>query len=142
MFEISQKIPPEKAKYMNAVVLAYLGDAVHCLYVREKLAFSSQAKSGVLNKTAASLICATAQAQAADKLLPLLTKEESDIFRRAKNAKKPTKAKNTSRVEYSKSTGFEALIGYLYVTGQENRLNELLAVLYEKGEEDDRKHFI
>ena len=133
MFKLSDKLSKEKANAINPVVLAFVGDAVYSLYVREKLAFSSQAKSGVLNKTAASLICATAQAHAADRLLPLLTKEESDIFRRAKNAKKPTKAKNTSRAEYSKSTGFEALIGYLYVTGQENRLNELLAVLYEKG---------
>lgn len=134
MFEISQKIPPEKAKHMNMVVLAYLGDAVHCLYVREKLAFSHTAKSGVLNKQASKMICATAQAQASDLLFPLLNEDEQSIFRRAKNAKKPTKAKNVSHLEYAKSTGFEAVIGYLYVIGREDRLNELLHALYEKGE--------
>ena len=59
-------------------------------------------------------------------ILPLLTKEENDIFRRAKNAKKPTKAKHASVAEYNIATGFEAILGYLYLIGQNERLNFLL----------------
>ena len=134
MFDISQKISAEKAKLMNPVVLAYLGDAVHSLYVREKLAFFSDAKSGTLNKKEATLVCARAQAKYANVILPLLNEQEQDIFRRAKNAKKVSKAKNSTPADYCKSTAFEAVIGYLYVTGQVERMNELLN-LAEKGEE-------
>lgn len=134
MFDISQKITTTQANLMNPVVLAYLGDAVHSLYVREKLAFSSDAKSGVLNKKEALIVCAPAQAKAVSLILPLLTKEEESIYRRAKNSKKPSKAKNSTPADYSKSTGFEAVIGYLYITGQIQRVNELLAKVYEEGE--------
>ena len=136
MFDISQKITTEKAKLMNPVVLAYLGDAVHSLYVREKLAFNSDAKSGTLNKREAKLVNAGAQAELAEKVLPLLSEEELAIYKRAKNAKKVSKAKNSSPSDYCKSTGFEAVIGYLYVTGQEQRVNELLS-LADKGEQND-----
>ena len=136
LFDISQKITTTQAKLMNPVVLAYLGDAVHSLYVREKLAFFSDAKSGALNKIEAKTVCAGAQAKLMDKILPLLTDEEINIFRRAKNSKKISKAKNQSPQNYSKSTGFEAVIGYLYVTGQVTRMNELLALSdADKGEE-------
>ncbi len=137
MFDISQKISVEKAKLMNPVVLAYLGDAVHSLYVREKLAFHSDAKSGTLNKKESKLVCASAQARNAAIILPILTEEESDIYRRAKNSKKVSKAKNSSPTDYCKSTGYEAVIGYLYVTGQVERTNYLLSLTDEKGEEND-----
>lgn len=135
LFDIGQKISITQAKLMNPVVLAYLGDAVHSLYVREKLAFNSDAKSGELNKREAKLVCAGAQADLVGRILPLLTDEESDIYRRAKNSKKISKAKNQSPANYSKSTGFEAVIGYLYVTGQVQRMNELLNLSDSKGEE-------
>ena len=111
---------------MNPVVLAYIGDCVHTLYVRQKLAFSSDAKSGELNKREAKIVCATAQASALNNILPLLTEEEHAIFRRARNSKKNSRAKTASLTEYAKSTGFEAVMGYLYVTGQTERINELL----------------
>ena len=111
---------------MNPVVLAYMGDCVHTLYVRQKLAFSSDAKSGELNKREAKIVCATAQAHALNNILPLLTEEEHAIFRRARNSKKNSRAKTATLTEYAKSTGFEAVIGYLYVTNQTDRLNELL----------------
>lgn len=134
MFDISQKITTTQAKLMNPVVLAYIGDAVHSLYVREKLAFNSDAKSGALNKKEAKLVCANAQASLMSVILPRLTEEEEAIYRRAKNSKKISKAKNSTAGDYSKSTGFEAVIGYLYVTDQEQRMNELLS-LSEKGEQ-------
>lgn len=137
LFDISQKITEEKARLMSPVVLAYLGDAVYSLYVREKLAFFSDAKSGALNKKAAQTVSAGEQAKLITAILPLLTDEEQSIYRRAKNAKKISKAKNQSPTDYSKSTGFEALIGYLYVTGQEARMNYLLGYTENKGENND-----
>jgi ribonuclease-3 family protein len=137
LFDISQKITEEKARLMSPVVLAYLGDAVYSLYVREKLAFFSDAKSGALNKKAAQTVSAGEQAKLITAILPLLTEEEQSIYRRAKNAKKISKAKNQSPTDYSKSTGFEALIGYLYVTGQEARMNYLLGYTENKGENND-----
>ena len=137
LFDISQKITEEKARLMSPVVLAYLGDAVYSLYVREKLAFFSDAKSGALNKKAAQTVSAGEQAKLVTAILPLLTEEEQAIYRRAKNAKKISKAKNQAPTDYSKSTGFEALIGYLYVTGQEARMNYLLGYTENKGENND-----
>lgn len=111
---------------MNPVVLAYLGDGVHSLYVREKLAFFSDAKSGELNKREAKIVCASAQANALNNIIDILTENEQAIFKRARNSKKPSRAKNSTVGDYAKSTGFEAVIGYLYVTGQLERLNYLL----------------
>lgn len=126
MFDINGKITVGQATLMNPVVLAYIGDAVHCLYVREKLAFSTDKKSGELNKQEAKKVCATAQARAAESLLNEFTEEESAIYRRARNSKKGSKAKNATAGDYVKSTGLEAVIGYLYITNQVQRLNEIL----------------
>lgn len=117
---------------MNPVVLAYLGDAVHALYIREKLAFFSDSKSGTLHKKEAKLVCASMQARYVSIILPLLSEEELAIFKRAKNSKKVSKAKNSTPSDYCKSTGFEAVIGYLYVTGEVQRMNYLLSLTDEE----------
>ena len=126
MFNLNATVEKNKAKNMNPVVLAYIGDAVFSLYTREKLTFYSDLKVNDLHRLASSEVRASSQAEFADILMPVLTEEESDIFRRARNAKKTTKAKNATVAEYNKSTGFEALLGYLYITGQHDRLNYLL----------------
>lgn len=109
MFDISQKITIERATQMNPVVLAYIGDGVHTLYVREKLAFSSDKKSGELNKEESKIVCAKCQSKKILALIPFLTEEELAIFKRARNSKKGSKAKNSSVGDYAKSTGFEAV---------------------------------
>lgn len=126
MFNLDATVEKNKAKHMNPVVLAYIGDAVYSLYTREKLTFYSDLKVNDLHKLASSEVRASSQAEFADILMPILTEEETDIFRRARNAKKTTKAKNATVAEYNKSTGFEALLGYLYITGEHERLNYLL----------------
>ena len=128
MFDIEQKLPKMQARFMNPVVLAYIGDGVHTLYVREKLAFSSDVKSNVLQKKESKLVCATAQARAINGLLTELNEEEVAIYKRARNAKKGSKAKNSTAGDYVKSTGFEAVVGYLYITGQIERLNYILSL--------------
>ena len=116
-----------EAAQISGVTLAFLGDTVYSLYVRERLALEVGGKSSELQKIAAKIVSATGQSAFLDKLLPLLTEEETDVFRRAKNAKNSAKSKSASRLEYNRSTGFEAVLGYLYLIGAEERIKELLS---------------
>ncbi len=129
MFGFGDSMDVVHVKNMNAVVLAYVGDAVYTLYVRKKLALSSDGKAAELERRATDLVRAESQARLIATLLPHLTEEEEGVYRRARNAKKNTRAKHATVGEYSMSTGFEALVGFLYLTGRTERLNELL----EKG---------
>ena len=123
----------QKALNTNPIVLAFVGDAVFSLFVREKLTFEKDCKAGALNKLSVEQVNATAQAEFVKEITPLLTEEELGVFKRARNAKKGTKAKHASVVEYNASTGFEALLGFLYLTGQNDRLNFIL----NKGNTDE-----
>ena len=116
-----------EATQLSPLTLAFIGDAVYTLYVRERLVFQKDEKGNELNKKTSAVVKATAQSEFVLKIMPLLTPEESAIFRRGRNAKKNTKAKSASVTEYNNSTGFEALIGYLYVTGNLERINYLLS---------------
>lgn len=133
VFNLDQKLNKLQAINLNPVVLAFVGDAVYSLYVREKLVLTSDAKTGELNKLAVSMVKATAQAELITKLIPFLTEEEISVFKRARNSKKPTKAKSATICEYNLSTGFEAVIGYLYLIGETDRINFLL----NKGNENE-----
>lgn len=115
----------DRAKQMNPVVLAFVGDAVYTLYVRQQLALFAGYKTGELNRRASEIVSAHGQSETLERVLPLLTEEEAEIYRRGRNAKKPTKSKNASVGEYVRSTGFEALIGYLYLIGNHERIVEL-----------------
>ena len=119
-------LPAEKVRNINPVVLAFVGDAVYTLFVREKLVANGDFKTGSLNGMAAKVVCATAQAKRAERISTFFTTAENDVFRRARNAKKGTRAKNASVADYNASTGFEAVLGYLYLIGDYERLNELL----------------
>lgn len=127
MFNLGDVISSAQAKRINPIVLAFVGDAVYSLFVRTKLVFSHDCKTGELNKLATKEVNAGAQAEFITKILPLLTEEEISFYKSARNAKKTTRAKHASVVDYNMSTGFEALLGYLYLTGQYDRLNFLLA---------------
>ncbi|MBO4962203.1 MAG: Mini-ribonuclease 3 [Clostridia bacterium] len=126
MFNFEEPISIEKATNMSPIVLAFIGDAVYSLYVREKNAFTTDYKTGVLNDKTSLKVCAKAQAELADLVVDILSEEELAIYKRARNAKKPSKSKSCSVVEYNKSTGIEAVVGYLYITGQRQRINQLL----------------
>ena len=117
---------PAKAKALNSLVLAFVGDAVHTLYVREKLVHVSDAKAGVLHKEVTAYVKASAQAKLAEQWQDRFTEEESEIFYRGRNSKNQTKAKNASVEDYRKATGLEAVIGYLYLTDREARWKEIL----------------
>lgn len=126
MFNLGEIMDKRKAGNLNSIVLAFVGDAVYSLFVREKITFSSDSKSGELNKLATNEVKASAQAQFVKDILPLFTEEELSVFKRARNAKKTTRSKSASVAEYNISTGFEAVLGYLYITGETDRLNYLL----------------
>lgn len=126
VFKLGEIMDNNKAKNLNPIVLAFVGDAVYSLFVRERLTFLSDSKTGELNIKATSEVNAGAQAQFVKDILELLNDEELAVFKRARNAKKGTKAKHASVAEYNMATGFEAILGYLYLTGQNDRLNFLL----------------
>ncbi len=126
MYKLGEKMDSLKAKNLNPLVLAFVGDAVFSLFIREELTFKSDSKTGQLNKLATARVKATAQAEFVADILPLLNDEELAIFKRARNAKKSTKAKHATVAEYNMSTGLEAVVGYLHLIGDNDRLTFLL----------------
>ena len=120
-----------QAGRINAVTLAFLGDSVFTLYVREKLVRSNTGKAADLQRASAKVVSAKGQSSFLDKVLSLFTEEENEVFHRGRNAKKATKSKNASAAEYCRSTGFEAVLGYLYLTGEDERIAYLLSFIDE-----------
>ena len=119
----------EEAKRENPVVLAYLGDAVFSLYVRARLGGASSGKPSEFQRASSKIVSARCQSEFLETLLPLFTEEESDVFRRGRNAKKPTKSKSASAGDYNRSTGLESVLGFLYLVGDEERIAYLLSHL-------------
>lgn len=115
------------AKLLNGLALAYMGDAIYELVIREHLLSVGQTKPNQLHRYATEYVSAKAQAELIGAMLDedLLTEEETGYYKRGRNSKVNTKAKNTDIQTYLQSSGFEALMGYLYLTKQEERLKEL-----------------
>ncbi len=121
----------EKARELNPLVLAYVGDGVHTLYIRLMAVHSTTGKADKLHKFVTSKVNAKSQAECMQKILPLLTEEENDIFHRARNSHQHSMAKNASVADYKLASGFEAVIGFLYLIGDNKRLSFLLDSCYE-----------
>lgn len=113
---------------INIVTLAYLGDAIYEVYIREILIKKGIAKVEELQKEATKYVSAKGQAKILDDIINnnILTETELDIVRRGRNYKRSSHPKHTDIITYKYSTGFEALIGYLYLNNQTNRLTEIL----------------
>lgn len=109
----------------NALTLAYLGDAVFTLMVREHLVNNTEYKANGLNKIANKIVCAKNQAVIMVEIKPELTEEEIDLTLRARNAHTNNKAKNSSYEEYSLATQFEALVGYWYLKQEREKLKNM-----------------
>ena len=120
-----------KINGMSPLTWAYIGDAVYELYIRTHLTNISNVKPHVLHKESIKYVKAGAQAEILEKLKNILTEEENEIIRRARNQENHHLPKNSSTAEYSKSTSFEALIGYLYLSKNEKRLIEILSMCIE-----------
>lgn len=117
------------AKLLNGLALAYIGDAAFEIAIREHLLNEGQTKPNQLHHRSTQYVSAKAQASLIQGMLEadILTEDEVSYYKRGRNSKSHTKAKNTDSQTYTKSTGFEALIGYLYLTDQEDRLDEIIS---------------
>ena len=123
----------ETVAAMDPLVLAYVGDSVQSLYVRTALCANHHSKAGALHGMSIGSVSAAAQAEAVDRVRALFCAEEDDIYRLARNHKTKSSAKNATLRDYHKASGLEAVFGYLYLTGQKERLAMLLAA--SKGEQ-------
>ena len=127
-------VSPDQLRAISTLGLAHLGDGVFELMVRSWLCLHGKATSKGLHKATVRYVAAPAQAKAVEKILPLLTVEEGDVFRRGRNTSPHSVPQNASRADYQAATGLEALFGWLWLQGRTERLNELFAVMME-GEE-------
>ena len=130
LFDIYEKT--EEVKFVQPLVLAMIGDSVQTLFVRSFIAKTFGVKVNKMNKLVSSVVSAGAQFLTFKKIEEKLTEEETDIARRARNSHIHTKAKNFSYNEYIHATALEALLGYLYLTKQHERLNEFLNISVEE----------
>lgn len=127
-------VSPDQLRAISTLGLAHLGDGVFELMVRSWLCLHGKATSKGLHRATVRYVAAPAQAKAVEKILPLLTEEEGDVFRRGRNTSPHSVPQNASRADYQTATGLEALFGWLWLQGRTERLNELFAVMME-GEE-------
>ncbi len=119
---------------MSNLGLAYLGDAVYEVMVRSWLCLHGKLTPGKLHKAALSYVAAPKQAAKMDLLLPILTEEETTIFKRGRNANSHSHPKGATRREYQIATGLESLFGWLYLQGRTDRLNELFEIIMREEE--------
>lgn len=112
---------------LSPLTLAFVGDGVYELMVREKLTCQANRPNGVLHKMSVGMVRAEAQSAAMDILLPMLSEEEAAVFRRGRNAHTPRAGE-----DYHRATGLEALFGYLYLKGDIARLRTLFTTIHEE----------
>lgn len=131
-FSFNTPISTEEALKLHPMTLAFIGDAVQALYARTRISLSSSSKTGILHKQVTKVVKATAQAHIIDLIHEEFDEVEADIFRRARNCQIQTSAKHAERGEYRKASGFEAVIGYLFVTANSERLFHFLEKSFEE----------
>ena len=115
-------VEPKDIRTYSPLTLAYIGDAVFDLIIRSILVNKGNTAVNNLHKKASAIVKAPTQAAIAAAIMDDLSDEEKDIFRRGRNSKPHTKAKNASTMEYLEATGFEAVIGFLYLSGDMDRV--------------------
>ena len=119
-------IPDVDVRTYSPLTLAYIGDGIYDLVIRSLVVAKGNTRAGELHKRTSQIVKAKTQAEMIEAILPMLSEEEMDIYRRGRNAKSPTMAKNATMADYRKATGFEALMGYLYLKEEFVRLVELV----------------
>ena len=121
---------------LSPLTLAFVGDAVFDLFVRERLVCLANRPVNRLHSLAVSLVKASSQARAAKRLSEILSEKELSVLKRGRNAHTKHKAKNASESDYHYATGLEALFGFLYLSGESDRLRELFELTLDFIEED------
>ena len=119
-------LPEVKVKQYSPLTLAYIGDAAYELVVRTVLVSRANTQVNKLHNAASNLVKAETQSRMIDVLEPHFTPEEEHIYKRGRNAKSYTSAKNASITDYRRATGFEAVMGYLYLKGEFTRMLDLI----------------
>ncbi|MFC4304638.1 Mini-ribonuclease 3 [Cohnella boryungensis] len=132
---ISPVIPPDVPIHLlSPIVLAYAGDAVFELYIRQRLIAGPNRKPHELHRAATGYVSAAAQARLLQVWMPLLDDEEADIVRRGRNSKSGQPPKNADPADYRHATALESLVGYLYYKGRKDRLEQLIDLAFSKTE--------
>ena len=125
-------LPEDEIRGISSIGLAHLGDGVYELLVRSWLCAHGKATGKNLHRATVELVCAQAQALRSEKILPALTEEELAVFKRGRNANVHTVPHSASRADYLKATALECLLGYLYLHGETERINQLFCMMMEE----------
>ena len=126
------RLPEDDIRAISSIGLAHIGDGVYELLVRTYLCAHGKATGKGLHRATVQLVCAPEQARRAQRLLPLLTEEEQEVYRRGRNAHVHSIPQHASRTEYQQATALEALLGWLYLSGHRERINELFETMMEE----------
>jgi len=124
------------ARNLHPQVLAFVGDGVYSLYIRQKMVLSKNLKGADLHNQVTNYVKASGQSNFINTLLPVFTEKEMSVFKRARNHKTLSQSKNANIVDYRRATGLEAVLGYLYLIGNKDRLNEILKLSVGEHNED------
>lgn len=125
-------ITNKKPSQFSPLALAYIGDGVYELFVRTRVIEEHEnMPANKLHKHTVRYVKAHSQANSIDAIVPIMTEDEISVYKRGRNAKSNTMPKNAVVADYRKATGFEALIGFLYLSGENDRLEELMNIAYE-----------
>ena len=122
------QVPDVDIKTYSPLAVAYIGDGVFDLVIRSVVVGKGNTRANQLHQRTSQIVKAHTQAEIIEFLQDQLTQEEADVYRRGRNAKSPTMAKNATMADYRKATGLEALVGYLYLTDRFERLVELIRI--------------
>lgn len=126
------RLPEDDIRAISSIGLAHVGDGVYELLVRTYLCAHGKATGKGLHRATVQLVCAPEQARRAQRILPLLTEEEQEVYRRGRNAHVHSIPQHASRTEYQQATALEALLGWLYLGGRRERINELFETMMEE----------
>lgn len=126
------RLPEDDIRAISSIGLAHIGDGVYELLVRTYLCAHGKATGKGLHRATVQLVCAPEQARRAQRILPLLTEEEQEVYRRGRNAHVHSIPQHASRTEYQQATALEALLGWLWLKGRKARINELFCTMMEE----------
>lgn len=132
----SAKLSGDEIGAISSIGLAHLGDAVYELLVRTWLCVHGKATGKGLHRATVALVCAAKQAELSERILPLLSEEESAVFRRGRNANVHSIPHSVDRATYQTATALEALFGWLYLRGDKERVNALFTVMMGEAEQN------
>ena len=134
------EIPDVDIRTYSPLTLAYIGDGIYDLVIRSMIVAQGNTKASQLHNHTSHLVKAHSQSAMMEYLLPVLSEEEEAVYKRGRNAKSPTMAKNASMSDYRRATGFEALMGYLYLADRFDRILELTVLGLDGLGKEEKTH--